>query len=190
MITDVGKTLGEARSTVISPEKTARSCNSSATNAPVVLAINKVDRLREKPSLLPLMAIAKRFPFAAIVPISALKGDNCDALIQEIRVHLKEGCSSIPNVDRQTRTVFRRRIDPRSGDSTNPYELPYAIAVVIDLYREEPKIVRISATIVVEKKTTKVSSSERRDSCSRASAPRRDAKSKIDRSQSISQTLG
>src|SRR5437773_9757775 len=56
-----------------------------------ILALNKVDRL-PKPKLLPLIeAFAKSFEFAAILPISALKGDGCEELLDEIMKQLPEG---------------------------------------------------------------------------------------------------
>src|SRR5208282_4535397 len=56
-----------------------------------ILALNKTDRI-PKPKLLPLLeAFAKAFPFAALVPISALKGDGCDELLDEILKNLPEG---------------------------------------------------------------------------------------------------
>jgi small GTP-binding protein len=56
-----------------------------------ILALNKVDRL-PKPKLLPLIdAFAKAFEFAAIVPISALKGHGCEELLEEILKQLPEG---------------------------------------------------------------------------------------------------
>src|SRR5260370_25954383 len=58
-----------------------------------ILALNKIDRL-PKPKLLPLIdAFAKAFEFAAIVPISALKGDHCEELIDEILRRLPEGAA-------------------------------------------------------------------------------------------------
>src|SRR2546429_9556660 len=53
-----------------------------------ILALNKIDRL-PKPKLLPVTeSFAKAFDFAAIVPVSALKGSGCDALLKEIWKHL------------------------------------------------------------------------------------------------------
>src|SRR3989442_5112632 len=61
-----------------------------------ILALNKIDRL-PKPKLLPLIeAFAKAFEFAAIVPISALKGDHCEELIDEILRRLPEGGAVFP----------------------------------------------------------------------------------------------
>lgn len=158
MLTDVGKTLGESEiNAYLTGEDGEILQFIGKQTRPVVLAINKVDRLREKSSLLPLMArCQKRFSFAAIVPISALKGDNCDALIQEIRGHLGQGLQFDPETftDKPERFFAAELIREAAIQKTRD-ELPYAIAVVIDLYREEPKIVRISATIVVEKENHK-----------------------------------
>src|SRR6266478_1512805 len=61
-----------------------------------ILALNKVDRL-PKPKLLPLIeSFSKAFEFSAIVPISALKGDGCDGLLDEILKQLPEGEAYFP----------------------------------------------------------------------------------------------
>ena len=56
-----------------------------------ILALNKIDRI-PKPKLLPLMdAFSKAFPFAALMPISALRGDGCEELLEEVFKNLPEG---------------------------------------------------------------------------------------------------
>jgi GTP-binding protein Era len=62
------------------------------SGAPLILVLNKVDRVAHKDSLLPVMAgLAERGNFAAIVPVSALQGDNLQELEREIVAHLPEG---------------------------------------------------------------------------------------------------
>lgn len=158
MITEVGKTLSESEiDNYLKGEDGEILQLVQKQSRPVILAINKVDRLREKPSLLPLLAKCNsRFAFAAIVPISALKGDNCNELIREIRLHLKPGLEfdSDALTDKPERffaaELVREAVIKQTYD-----ELPFATAVLIDLFREEPKIVRIEATIVVEKENHK-----------------------------------
>src|SRR5437660_348539 len=59
---------------------------------PVVLAINKVDRLRDKPALLPVLtAWQQRAPFAALVPVSATQGAGLEGVLRELLALLPEG---------------------------------------------------------------------------------------------------
>ena len=122
--------------------------------APVVLALNKVDRMRDKSKVAETLAdCAKRRSFAALVPVSATKGTQLSALLDEIRRHLPEappqyGPDDI--TDRPERflaaELVRERIFRLLGD-----ELPYAIAVGIEDFTVEGRLRRISATIYVDK---------------------------------------
>ncbi|MEM1189562.1 MAG: GTPase Era [Pseudomonadota bacterium] len=129
-----------------------------ASGAPVILAVNKVD-LEESPNaLLPVLeGLAERADFAALVPLSALRGKNLDALEEAIVEHLPEGAwlfAADELTDRSTRflvaEIVREKIMRQLGD-----ELPYATAVEIDDYSEERGITHISATILVERKGQK-----------------------------------
>ena len=131
---------------------------SLASGAPVILAVNKVD-LEENPNtLLPVLEdLAGRADFAALVPVSALRGKNLEALEDAIVEHLPEGdwlFAEDELTDRSTRflvaEIIREKIMRQLGD-----ELPYATAVEIDEYREERGITHISATILVERKGQK-----------------------------------
>lgn len=124
---------------------------------PVLLAINKIDRLRDKRQLLPLINhCAKRFSFDAIVPISALKAINLVELVREIRSRLPEGLryDSELLTDKPER-FFAAELIRESAIEQTRQELPYAIAVVIDQFRDEGRLSRIAATIVVEKNAHK-----------------------------------
>jgi len=123
-------------------------------NAPVILALNKVDRLRDKSQLAPtLAACSKRHAFAALVPVSATKGTQLKALLGEVRRHLPEGP---PNyeveeiTDRPERFLaaefVRERIFRLLGD-----ELPYSVAVVVEDFKVEGRLRRIAATIYVDR---------------------------------------
>jgi GTP-binding protein Era len=123
----------------------------------VVLAINKVDRVKQKPLLLPLLEqCAKRHPFAAIVPISARREQNLDALVSEVGERLPPGLRYDPELltDRPER-FFAGELVREAVLTHTRQEVPYAVAVVIDRFSEEGKLVRIAATIVVEKESQK-----------------------------------
>ena len=122
-----------------------------------ILALNKIDRL-PKPKLLPLMdAFSKVFPFAALVPVSALKGDGCEELLEEVVKNLPEGEPFFPEdqiTDQPERFLASEIIREKAIDLTY-HEVPHALAVVVDGFAEEPKILRIHATLYVERDSQK-----------------------------------
>ncbi len=124
---------------------------------PVILAINKIDRLKGRESLLPFIdAIQKVHPFSAIVPISATKHINLEGVVSEIRTHLKPGVIYDDDflTDRPERFFVSEYVREAAIDRTRQ-EVPYGLACIIDEYREEEALVRISATLVVEKESHK-----------------------------------
>jgi GTP-binding protein Era len=126
--------------------------------AAVVLAINKIDALKEKPRLLPFIAeVSGRRQFAAIVPLSAATGSQVEALQEAIVPLLPEG-PPLHEADEFTTAserllaaeLLREKLFEQLGD-----ELPYAAAVEIDRFRQEDGMRRIEATILVDKEGQK-----------------------------------
>jgi GTP-binding protein Era len=102
-------------------------------------------------------AFQKAFPFAALVPISALKGDGCEELLREILNHLPEGEPFFPEdqvTDQPERFLASEIIREKAIDLTY-HEVPHALAVVVDQFKEGPKILRIHATLYVERDSQK-----------------------------------
>ena len=122
-----------------------------------ILALNKVDRV-PRPKLLPLLDVfSKAFPFAALVPISALKGTGCDALVKEILKQLPEGEPYFAEdqvTDQPERFLAGELIREKAIQLTY-HEVPHALAVIIDKYEEGPKLLRIHATLHVERDSQK-----------------------------------
>ena len=122
--------------------------------APVILAVNKVDRLQDKASLLPwLEQVGARRDFAAIVPISAKHGTNVPELEAEVAKHLPESVHYFPEdqvTDKSQRflaaELVREKVMRQLGD-----ELPYQMTVEIEEFRDEGRVVHISALILVER---------------------------------------
>lgn len=128
-----------------------------AFKIPVILAINKVDRLKDKDKLLPFIdAYQKACEFDAVVPISATRRINLDALISEIRDNLPEGLLYDADflTDRPERFFVSELIREAAMLNTRQ-EVPYGIACELESYREEPEIVRIEGTLIVEKASHK-----------------------------------
>ena len=127
--------------------------------APIVLAVNKVDRLQDKASLLPwLSEVGARREFAAIVPISAKHGTQVETLEAEVAKHLPESVHFFPEdqvTDRSMRfmaaELVREKIMRQLGD-----ELPYQVTVEIEEFRETDRVTHISALILVERQGQKV----------------------------------
>jgi GTPase len=122
-----------------------------------ILALNKTDRV-PKPKLLPLLeAFSKAFPFAALVPISALEGNGCDQLLAEILKQLPEGVPFFPEdqvTDQPERFLASEIVREKAIQSTY-HEVPHALRVMIDKFEETPKILRIQATLNVERDSQK-----------------------------------
>ncbi|MCC5792547.1 MAG: GTPase Era [Legionellaceae bacterium] len=124
------------------------------TNTPCILAINKVDKIKEKESLLPLInQHQQRHNFNAIIPLSAKQGMQVDILQNTLKELLPEGPHFFADdqiTDRPTRflcaELLREKIFRFCGD-----ELPYSTTVQIESFQEEAQIIRIHALIMVDK---------------------------------------
>ena len=127
-------------------------------NVPVILALNKIDKVTDKAKVAELLgAASKKRDFAALVPISASKGTQMKALLYEIRKHLPEGEPSYgPDdiTDRPERflaaELVRERIFRLLGD-----ELPYSIAVDVERFELDGRMRRIAAVIYVDRPSHK-----------------------------------
>jgi GTP-binding protein Era len=125
---------------------------------PVILAVNKVDKVKDKDAILTFFSEARhRFPFEHLVPISALKRTNLDQLESLIMKLLPENDLIYPEdqiTDRPERflaaEIIREKLTRRLGD-----ELPYALTVEMERYEELPTITKIYAIIWVERLTQK-----------------------------------
>jgi GTPase len=120
---------------------------------PVVLVINKVDRLKNKTDLLPLMARAAQvYAFAAVVPVSARKRDNLEALVSVLREHLQDGLAYDPDqfTDKPERFFASEQIREAVLTHTRE-EVPHGVAVLIDRFEEDGPLTRVAATIIVSR---------------------------------------
>lgn len=126
----------------------------ASLEVPVILAVNKVDWLKDKTSLLPwLEEVAGKRSFTAILPISAKHGTGVDALEQEVARHLPDSPHYFPSdqiTDRSERflaaELVREKVMRQLGD-----ELPYQMTVEVEQFRDEGKIIHINALMLVER---------------------------------------
>ena len=128
------------------------------TRCDVILVINKIDKLSDKASLLPLIErLSQKVNFKAVVPVSALKNSNLDELKKLISSSLPEGVHCFPEdsiTDRSSRfmasELIREKLMRQMGQ-----ELPYSVTVEIEEFKEEDAVLRISAVILVERQGQK-----------------------------------
>jgi GTP-binding protein Era len=128
------------------------------TDTPVVLVINKVDRLADRNTLLPFMAkLAAEHAFSEIVPISAERGDSLDALLKVAARYLPEAAPIFDPEDMTDRSerflaaeLLREKLFRNLGE-----ELPYGVAVEIERYEEVDGVRRIHAAIIVDREAHK-----------------------------------
>ena len=121
---------------------------------PVIVAVNKIDQLKDKAALLPMLAsLSSEFPFVAIVPVSAAKGSQIADLLSEVRKNLPHNEALFGEdeiTDKSERFLaaeyIREKLFRLTGD-----ELPYASTVEIEKFEMDGQLRRISATIVVDR---------------------------------------
>ena len=127
-------------------------------DGPVILVINKADRVKDKAALMPFAQdVASKFNFAAIVPVSAKLRFQLDALQNEINRYLPENEAVFGPDDITDRSekflaseIVREKLFRLVGD-----ELPYTSTVMIEKFEQEGDLRRIFAVILVERDTQK-----------------------------------
>lgn len=128
-----------------------------SVGVPVFLLLNKIDKI-PKEKLLPIIEQwSKRHSFQEIIPISAMKRQGLDILLEKVVSVLPEGPRYFPEdqlTDQSERflaaEIIREKVLQKTGK-----EVPYSIAVMIDRYEELEKLTRIAATIYCEREGQK-----------------------------------
>ena len=125
---------------------------------PVILVVNKIDKVKDRNAMLAFFEQAKQsYPFEQIIPVSALKSQNLQALEDAI-MDLLPVSEPVYPADQITNRperffaaeIIREKLTRRLGD-----ELPYALTVEIERYEEHPELCRIYAAILVERDSQK-----------------------------------
>jgi GTP-binding protein Era len=124
----------------------------------IVAVVNKIDTVKHRAQLLPYLdRLSKTREFAAIVPVSAKTGKNVNELLKALREALPEAPAMYPAdqlTDRDERffaaELLREKLFEEMGE-----ELPYRCEVLIDSFKEEGRLRRIEATILVERESQK-----------------------------------
>ena len=121
---------------------------------PVILLINKVDKLEDKEALLPhIQQLCAERHFDEVIPVSALQGHNLDALEQALAKRLPESPFWFDEdqiTDRSVRfmvaEIIREKVVRQLGD-----EVPHQVTVEIEMWQDGPKVTEIAACILVER---------------------------------------
>ena len=178
MVKQVNESVSEVNTAVLVTEATGEITNAerqlmetfSSLRIPAILAMNKIDLLEEKEKMLGKIAeFSQAFPFSAVVPISVLKGDGIDDLLNEISAFAKESPHFFPDdamTDQPERVIAAEIIREKMLFNLRE-EVPHGAAVVIekmhDRAEDEPsenspsnrEIVDIEAIIYCEKESHK-----------------------------------
>ena len=150
LITDATERFGPGEKFVLDMVKKSKT--------PAFLLLNKVDLIKQKDRLLALIEHWRQLhDFAEIIPISALKKDNLDDLLNAIVKQLPEGPPYFPSdqlTDQPLRFLVAELIREQVLLDTAE-EIPYATTVLVERYEEEGKLVRIAAVIYCERESQK-----------------------------------
>ena len=128
------------------------------TGTPAFLLLNKVDLLRDKKTLLPIIEdYRKRHDFKEVIPLSALKKEGLDLLLEELVEALPAGpryFSEDQITDQPVRFMAAEIIREQVLLATKE-EVPYATTVVVDQFEEGPRLTRVAATIYCDREGQK-----------------------------------
>jgi GTP-binding protein Era len=148
--------VADATRAVTDEDEPAVSALDKRTDA--MLVLNKIDRLEDKRLLLPLIQrYMELFSFVEVVPVSARTGEGLEELKLAVIGHLPKGPAIFPDdyvTDQPMRFLAAELIRERILHATRE-EVPHAVAVLIDSWEETPRLVKIGATIHVERQGQK-----------------------------------
>lgn len=142
----------------LSPEDNFALRMAQQVGTPVFLLLNKIDLLKDKKKLLPILQEYQRLhDFKEIIPLSALKKDGLDLLLEKVVAALPVGPAYFPEdqiTDQPVRFMTAEIIRERVLLDTKE-EVPYSATVVVEQFEEGPKLTRIAATIYCEREGQK-----------------------------------
>jgi GTPase len=145
-VADAARTFGEEDKRAVDVAR--------RTDTPVLLVLNKIDQVKAKGKLLPIIEQYKQvFEFADYVPVSAAKGTGLDELRKAIVDRLPEGPAYFPEdyvTDQPERFLAAELVREKVLLATRQ-EVPHSVSVTVDKWEETPRLTRIYATIRVER---------------------------------------
>jgi len=154
-VTDVTHlVMGSAAKRVALLAEDERLLGELDSNVPAVAAVNKLDLLRDRTRLIPLLdALNKARPFEAIVPLSMKQPADVERLLGVLGEVVPEGEAAYEadTLTNRPTSFFVREYVREAVLSGARGEVPHAVAISIDSYDDGPKLVRVEATVHVEK---------------------------------------
>jgi GTP-binding protein Era len=126
-------------------------------SGPTVLLLNKIDRMN-KPALLPLLeSCSRQAAFTEMIPISALSGDGVERVLERFLAYLPEGEPHFPQdqfTDQPERFLAAEIVREKAMAATR-HEVPHAVAVRVESFEDKKDLIRILATIQIERESQK-----------------------------------
>lgn len=124
---------------------------------PIILVLNKVDKLKKEEVLVKIDELKNKYPFADIVPVSALKKDNIDALIEVLKTYLTD---NIPYYEKdqftnQPITFQISEIIREKAFLKTSQEVPHSLTCVVDNINKKKNAYYIQASIIVDRDSLK-----------------------------------
>ncbi len=127
------------------------------TNSPVLLVLNKIDKISDEQLLLTIEAYKDLYPFAEVVPVSGLKKDNIEVLVQVIKKYLKDDVKYFDD-DAITSNSIYFMISELVREKflhLTIEEVPHSITCVTTKFEEKDAIINISVDIIVDRDSIK-----------------------------------
>lgn len=127
------------------------------SNAPVILVLNKIDKISDEQLLLTIEAYKDLFPFADVVPVSGLKHDNIEVLVKVIKKYLKDDVKYFDDDTITSNSIYFMISELVREKLLNltVEEVPHSITCVTTNYEEKDNIVNISVDIIVDRDSIK-----------------------------------
>lgn len=128
-----------------------------SSTIPIILVMNKIDLINDNKLLLMINEYKDYLNFADIVPISALKNDNVNRLIEVIKTHLKDDVQYFDEETKTSNSVYfmvSELVREKLLDATIE-EVPHSLTCLTTLYEEEKNMFRISIDIIVDRDSIK-----------------------------------
>lgn len=130
-----------------------------SVKTPIFLVINKIDQVHPEKLLTIIESYKTKHPFAEVIPISALEGNNVETLLEQIKKYLPEGPQFYPAdqvTDHPERFIVSELIREKALHLTRE-EIPHSLAVVIEKMErlEDKDVVHVMATVIVERDSQK-----------------------------------
>jgi GTP-binding protein Era len=127
------------------------------SSVPVIVIINKIDLVKQDDVIGEIKYLSAQFPESEVIPVSALNGFNISKVFETILELLPENPPFFPKDELTDRSLrfFVSEIIREKIFLNYKKEIPYSVEVIVDEYKEEPNITRISTTIYVERETQK-----------------------------------